>query len=100
MMLSYRGYARRQCQSAVHFRAGLNNAPPGLLGAAMCRYGVSDGEPTEEGLRLDAQAALDYLLQHDDIDSTQIVAYGASLGGAVAIDLVARSPEPVRAAPT
>ena len=100
MMLSYRGYARGQCQQPSTFRAWLNNASPGLLGAAMCRYGVSDGEPTEEGLRLDAQAALDYLLQHDDIDSTQIVAYGASLGGAVAIDLVARNPEPVRAAPT
>lgn len=79
--------------------AGLTTASPGLLGTATRRYGVSDGEPTEDGLRLDAQAALDYLLQHDDIDSTQIVAYGASLGGAVAIDLVARNPEPVRAAP-
>ena len=61
------------------------------------RYGRSEGEPTEDGLRLDSQAALKFLLQHPDIDGSKIVAYGQSLGGAVAIDLVARNPGAVRA---
>ena len=56
------------------------------------RYGFSHGEPSEAGIRQDARAALKYLQQHKDIDSTQLVAYGQSLGGAVAIDLVANNP--------
>lgn len=53
-------------------------------------YGKSEGTPSEEGLRLDAEAALDYLyFERDDIDKTKIVAFGRSLGGAVAIRLAA-----------
>lgn len=54
-------------------------------------YGHSDGTPSEDGLYLDAQAALDYLMQRPDINRSKIVAFGRSLGGAVAIDLCARA---------
>ncbi|XP_054724914.1 protein ABHD13-like [Uloborus diversus] len=53
-------------------------------------YGHSEGSPSEEGLYLDAQAGLQYLLQVPFIDKTKIVVFGRSLGGAVAIDLVSR----------
>ncbi|XP_042904977.1 protein ABHD13 [Parasteatoda tepidariorum] len=51
-------------------------------------YGHSNGSPSEEGLYLDAQAGLKYLLQQPFIDKSKIIVFGRSLGGAVAIDLV------------
>eukprot|EP00696_Hemimastix_kukwesjijk_P012271 gnl/Hemi2/25392_TR8547_c0_g1_i1.p1 gnl/Hemi2/25392_TR8547_c0_g1~~gnl/Hemi2/25392_TR8547_c0_g1_i1.p1 ORF type:complete len:483 (+),score=74.69 gnl/Hemi2/25392_TR8547_c0_g1_i1:193-1449(+) len=50
-------------------------------------YGLSEGSPSEEGLILDAQCALDHLLARSDIDPRQIFLFGRSLGGAVAIAL-------------
>ncbi|GJP39323.1 hypothetical protein CLOM_g23706 [Closterium sp. NIES-68] len=60
-------------------------------------YGASEGKPTEQGLRLDAQAALDHLLGREDIDPKRIVVFGRSLGGAVGADLVHRNPGKVAA---
>lgn len=54
-------------------------------------YGHSDGTPSEEGLYMDAQAGLDYLSSRSDINANKIVVFGRSLGGAVAIELSARS---------
>jgi fermentation-respiration switch protein FrsA (DUF1100 family) len=51
-------------------------------------YGLSTGNPNEAGLRIDAQAGLDYIRNREDLQSGNIVVYGQSLGGAVAIDLV------------
>ncbi|KAG8190730.1 hypothetical protein JTE90_024863 [Oedothorax gibbosus] len=51
-------------------------------------YGHSEGVQSEEGLYLDAQAGMRYLLQLPFIDKTKIIVFGRSLGGAVAIDLV------------
>ena len=42
--------------------------------------------PTQ-AIYLDAQAALDYLETRTDIDQSKLVAFGRSLGGAVAIQL-------------
>ncbi|MCD4779161.1 MAG: alpha/beta hydrolase [Candidatus Omnitrophica bacterium] len=53
-------------------------------------YGQSQGVPSEKGIYLDAVAAYDYLTSRADIDSGKIVAYGASLGGAVAVDLATK----------
>nr|CAG4641881.1 EOG090X09ZU [Eurycercus lamellatus] len=50
-------------------------------------YGLSEGVPSESGLYKDAQAALNYLHSRQDIDPRQIIVFGRSLGGAVAIDL-------------
>jgi fermentation-respiration switch protein FrsA (DUF1100 family) len=50
-------------------------------------YGKSKGHPSEEGVYKDARAVYDYLALRADIDPGRIFAYGASLGGAVAIDL-------------
>lgn len=54
-------------------------------------YGRSEGSPSEEGLCMDAQAALDFLQSRDDIASDRIIVFGRSLGGAVAVDLATRS---------
>jgi pimeloyl-ACP methyl ester carboxylesterase len=48
-------------------------------------------------LKLDSEAALKYLLSRDDLDGTKIIAFGRSLGGAVAIDIAATYPKHVSA---
>ncbi|HEV7902988.1 MAG TPA: alpha/beta hydrolase [Pyrinomonadaceae bacterium] len=54
-------------------------------------YGKSEGRPSEEGLYADARAAWDYLTQSRGIPASQIVIFGESLGGAVAIDLATKT---------
>jgi len=54
-------------------------------------YGLSTGTPDEEGLAIDAQTGLDYIRQRAEIRNTKLVIYGQSLGGAVAIRLVAKN---------
>ncbi|KAJ6577035.1 Alpha/Beta hydrolase protein [Mycena vulgaris] len=60
-------------------------------------YGDSQGIPSEKGLRLDAQAALDHLTADPDLSATPIILHGTSLGGAVAIDLASRNPSAISA---
>jgi fermentation-respiration switch protein FrsA (DUF1100 family) len=57
-------------------------------------YGMSTGVPDEAGLKIDAQTGLDYLRHRPETRNTKIVVYGQSLGGAVAINLVASNQEP------
>eukprot|EP00698_Gefionella_okellyi_P010293 TRINITY_DN2663_c0_g1_i1.p1 TRINITY_DN2663_c0_g1~~TRINITY_DN2663_c0_g1_i1.p1 ORF type:complete len:299 (-),score=49.36 TRINITY_DN2663_c0_g1_i1:46-942(-) len=54
-------------------------------------YGKSTGIPSETGLRMDAQAALDYIRARDDLNRDKIVLFGESLGGAVTLDLASRN---------
>ena len=53
-------------------------------------YGKSEGSPDEAGVYRDADAAYDYLIQVRHIQPKNIIVYGHSLGGAVAIDLASR----------
>ncbi|MDQ3818756.1 MAG: alpha/beta hydrolase [Acidobacteriota bacterium] len=53
-------------------------------------YGRSQGGPSEQGLYADARAAWDYLTATRNIPPKNIVIFGDSLGGAVAIDLAAK----------
>lgn len=53
-------------------------------------YGKSQGRPSEAGLYKDAVGAYDYLRTRKDIDHKHLIGYGASLGGAVIIDLATR----------
>jgi len=50
-------------------------------------YGKSEGEPSEEGLKKDAEAMLNALLKRDDIDKSRIIVYGQGIGGSLAIHL-------------
>jgi len=54
-------------------------------------YGLSQGNPDEQGTYLDAEAAWDYLTMHEGIDPGKIVIFGRSLGGVVATRLAART---------
>lgn len=53
-------------------------------------YGLSQGRPTEAGLKLDADAAWHWLVAERGVAPADIVLFGRSLGGAVAAGLAAR----------
>jgi len=53
-------------------------------------YGKSESRPSEIGIYLDAQAAYNYLIKEKGISPDNIIAYGESLGGAVAVDLASK----------
>jgi hypothetical protein len=57
-------------------------------------YGLSEGGfPTEQTVYADARRAWDYLTLERHLRPDQILIYGHSLGGAVALDLATRHPE-------
>ncbi|CDS07656.1 hypothetical protein LRAMOSA01605 [Lichtheimia ramosa] len=56
-------------------------------------YGQSEGKPNEKGIRIDAQTLLEYVQSHPVLKDTRLVAYGQSIGGAVAIDIVSHNEE-------
>ncbi|KAJ8766695.1 hypothetical protein K2173_004519 [Erythroxylum novogranatense] len=60
-------------------------------------YGASDGCPSQHGITKDAQAALDHLSERTDIDTSRIVIFGRSLGGAVGAQLTKNNPQKVAA---
>ncbi len=53
-------------------------------------YGKSEGKPSEAGMYKDAEAVYEYVIQHKDVSHENIIVYGASLGGAVAVDLASK----------
>lgn len=60
-------------------------------------YGISDGVSSELGLKYDAEAALNYILNRKDLNPNQIFVFGRSLGGAVAIHLAASHQDQINA---
>ncbi len=56
-------------------------------------YGRSEGSPSEGGIYLDAEAALDYLRSRQDINQDRIVLFGRSLGCAVGVEMATRHDE-------
>jgi hypothetical protein len=54
-------------------------------------YGLSTGSPDEAGLMIDAQTAYEYIRRRAETRDNDIVVFGQSLGGAVAVQLVARN---------
>jgi fermentation-respiration switch protein FrsA (DUF1100 family) len=75
----------------VHY-AGLRRLGLNLLAFDYRGYGESGGAASEQGLYRDADAAYRYLREHRRVPADRIVVFGHSLGSAVAIDLVSRSP--------
>lgn len=63
----------------------------GILMLEYRGYGFSTGSPDEQGIMIDAQTGLDYLLERVETADTNIIVYGQSLGGAVSIQLVAKN---------
>ncbi len=55
-------------------------------------YGQSEGKPSERGLYKDAAAAYRYLREQAKLNAEDILLFGESIGGAVAIDLASKQP--------
>lgn len=55
-------------------------------------YGKSGGSPSEEGCYAAATAAHDWLTVAQKIPADQVIVFGVSLGGGVAVDLASRRP--------
>ena len=55
-------------------------------------YGRSEGKPDEAGVYHDADAAYDYLVNQRRYRPQDVIIYGVSLGGAVAVNLASRRP--------
>jgi len=72
------------CQTLV--RVGLNVFQFDYRG-----FGLSKGRPSEEGTYLDALAAVKWL-QAKDFSTTNIIAFGESLGGRIVSELAIRAP--------
>ena len=62
-------------------RLGVN-----VLGFDYRGYGRSEGTPSEKGLYSDVRGAFDHLVEELGIESGEIILFGHSLGGAVAVD--------------
>jgi uncharacterized protein len=69
----------------VYSRLGIGVFAPDYRG-----YGRSEGSPDEAGIYRDATAAYDYLVGERGVQPEDILVFGHSLGGAVAVDLAAR----------
>ena len=67
----------------------LRGTPANVLALEYRGYGHSEGEPTEAGLYLDAEAAYQYLVNTRRLDPKSIVSFGQSVGTAIAVDLAA-----------
>ena len=80
-----------QFDRPLHY-AGLRQQGLSLLAFDYRGYGESGGAPSERGLYRDADAAYRFLRESLGVPAEQIVVFGHSLGSAVAIDLVSRSP--------
>lgn len=55
-------------------------------------YGRSEGQPTIDGVHIDAKGALETIINLPDISKKRIFVFGQSLGGAIAVYTVATSP--------
>jgi abhydrolase domain-containing protein 17 len=55
-------------------------------------YGTSEGVPSEQNACEDVEAAYKYLTETLGIQADRIIAYGHSLGGALAIEIASRKP--------
>ncbi len=86
-------YGNRMCLGAIpHLFQHLRQLGANVLVPEYVGFGLSTGRASEGGCYATADAAWRHLLRRDDIDPARIVAGGASLGGAVAVDLAARVP--------
>ncbi len=70
----------------------LQQLPANVLAVDYRGYGKSEGQPTEEGVYRDGEAAYDYLVKERRIPPEQIVVLGQSLGTTVAVDVASKKP--------
>lgn len=58
-------------------------------------YGHSTGQPSEQGLMIDADTAMEYIASNKQLAESSLVVYGRSIGGAVAIYIASQHSDQV-----
>lgn len=86
--LAFHGNAGNIAHRAPVYRF-LHSLPANVLAVEYRGYGRSEGAPDEQGLYRDARAGWEHLVRERGIPPERIIAFGQSLGTAVAADLVA-----------
>ncbi|HEV2350731.1 MAG TPA: alpha/beta hydrolase [Terriglobia bacterium] len=76
---------RQMDELQAYSRLGVN-----ILALDYRGYGKSEGSPDEAGVYRDGEAAYRYLIGKRGFSPENIIVYGHSLGGAVAVDLASR----------
>lgn len=71
----------------AHYYQLLTESGFGLLALSYRGYGASEGSPSEQGLYLDARAAMDYAAHTLALPPGQIILYGESIGTGVAVQM-------------
>jgi fermentation-respiration switch protein FrsA (DUF1100 family) len=89
VLLWFHGNAENIGYGLEHLRA-LAKIGVNILAVDYRGYGKSEGKPDEAGVYQDADAAYDYLVKQRHFRAEDIIIYGHSLGGAVAVDLASR----------
>lgn len=79
--------------SHVHAVRWLPAQGYGVLALDYRGYGRSEGRARIGSVHEDAQSALDWLAQHVADPPVPLIVYGQSLGGSIALHLVARAPQ-------
>jgi hypothetical protein len=91
VLLWFHGNAENIGYDLDHLRA-LATIGVNILAVDYRGYGKSAGKPDEAGVYEDADAAYDYLIKQRHFRGDDILVYGHSLGGAVAVNLASRRP--------
>ena len=91
VLLWFHGNAENIGYGLEHLRA-LAKTGANILAVDYRGYGKSEGKPDEAGVYHDADAAYDYLIKQRHFRAQDIIIYGHSLGGAVAVNLASRRP--------
>lgn len=88
-LLAFHGNAANIANRASVYEF-LRDSPANVLALEYRGYGHSEGQPSEKGLYLDAEAAFEYLVSTRHLDAKSIISFGQSLGAAVAANLAAQ----------
>jgi fermentation-respiration switch protein FrsA (DUF1100 family) len=91
VLLWFHGNAENIGDGFEHLKA-LAKIGANILAVDYRGYGRSEGKPDEAGVYQDADAAYDYLIKQRHFRPEDIIIYGHSLGGAVAVNLASRRP--------
>lgn len=81
-----------------HIKAMRQHVPANIMLISYRGYGYSEGVPSMKGIRMDSQTALDHVTSSPQVDLAKIVIYGHSLGGSVALHLIADNWRKVKSA--
>jgi fermentation-respiration switch protein FrsA (DUF1100 family) len=92
MLLFFHGNAGNLSHRAELLIELATRTPASVFVVGYRGYGRSEGQPSENGLYLDARAAWKHLTDAMGIGADRVIIFGKSLGGGVAVDLAMEAP--------